>query len=255
MLDVHSVRCRRSRPSRAHLPHASRSCSRGPGVPVRARLRVGWRCVEKRALRIVFCDPRWVPQPNPAVTLHPSTLLRACRAASRHGRALSLRVSRESEVAANETRTAGGRVCPSAPRRRRQAPLKPPKQCSELVPFRSSRRLRMRVSTAARRTLAASASPRSKRSPVLSPLRRMHLVGPDLVGITLPPPVTATGRNALPPHKRCARGSGAADSQRSFPHHQRTARHGGTRAAHARCTVRLSRRTRIAHRRASTLPV
>ena len=41
---------------RAHLPHASRSCSRG-------------RRVEKRALRILFCDPRWVPQPNAAVTL------------------------------------------------------------------------------------------------------------------------------------------------------------------------------------------
>jgi hypothetical protein len=52
---------------------------------------VAWKSC---ALRIVFCDPRWVP--NPARQ-------------SRCGRALQLRVSRESEVAANETRTAGRR--------------------------------------------------------------------------------------------------------------------------------------------------
>ena len=53
--------------------------------------------MEKRALRIVFCDPRWVPQPNAAVTLRAR---------------LPLRASRESEVAANETRAAGGPACP-----------------------------------------------------------------------------------------------------------------------------------------------
>src|SRR6476619_7459717 len=49
---------------------------------------VAWKSC---ALRIEFFDPRWVP--NPARQ-------------SRCGRALQLRVSRESEVAANETRAA-----------------------------------------------------------------------------------------------------------------------------------------------------
>ena len=51
---------------------------------------VAWKSCD---LRMVVCDPRWVP--NPAQQ-------------SRFGRALLLRVSRESEVAANETRGAGG---------------------------------------------------------------------------------------------------------------------------------------------------
>jgi hypothetical protein len=59
----------------------------------------------------------------------PSALSSATRVGSRNptrqsrcGRALPLRVSRESDVAANETRAAGGRGCPMGARRRRQDP-------------------------------------------------------------------------------------------------------------------------------------
>ncbi len=56
---------------------------------------VAWK---SRALRMVFCDPRWVPNPTRQ---------------SRYGRALPLRVSRESEVAATETHAAGGVALPA----------------------------------------------------------------------------------------------------------------------------------------------
>ena len=93
-----------------------------PGSPTRTLARWGGVAWKSCALRIGFCDPRWKSQPSAAVTLRPSTSLRACRARSRHGRALRLRVSRESEVAANETRAARRRGCLYA---RHRAQLKP----------------------------------------------------------------------------------------------------------------------------------
>jgi len=76
---------------RAHSPAGANLRDSASDVHlVLAPADVAWKSL---ALRNAFRDPRWVPNPTRQ---------------SRCGRALELRQSRESEVAANETHAAGG---------------------------------------------------------------------------------------------------------------------------------------------------
>jgi hypothetical protein len=112
------------------VPSACASCAAGLSPLARAselRFSQSWICfgllspIQARprppAARVSFLLPR-----TSRGKAAPSALSSATRVGSRNpsrqsrcGRALPLRVSRESEVAANETRAAGGRVCLGRP--------------------------------------------------------------------------------------------------------------------------------------------
>jgi hypothetical protein len=97
------VRCRRS----------SRGAATCRTHLVLAPADVAWK---SRALRIVFCDPRWVPQPNAAVTLRARfTASRVTRVRGRGERDARGRRPRVSDGRSASAAGPGGRVVKPSP--------------------------------------------------------------------------------------------------------------------------------------------
>jgi hypothetical protein len=200
------VRCRRS----------SRGAATCRTHLVLAPADVAWK---SRALRIVFCDPRWVPQPNAAVTLRARfTASRVTRVRGRGERdargrrpRLSVGVRRRRRNLLRVVKTFPVRCQIGAGVHCRAERLGGRRRSNRRGSAPSSYRFAVRgVYGCGHRLQPGAPSRLARPAPCaesgLSPLSKDAPLGPDRVGTKLPLPSRATVQNTLLPRKHCARG-------------------------------------------------